>query len=101
LAATILLELDGVAMFVCDKQSWWVKFQAKSIKPTAQKPHGLDYSLTLHAPDGKRIIGYDNAHTVRRAVKRHNRRTTGTVMTGQGLINMLMPGSCLKTSGRM
>ena len=60
-----LLDLDGVTMFVCDKQSWWVKFQAKSIKSTAQKPHGLDYSLTLHAPDGKRIIGYDNAHTVR------------------------------------
>ena len=28
------------------------------------KPHGLDYSLTLHGPDGERLVGYDNAHAV-------------------------------------
>ena len=31
---------------------------------TPQKPHGLDYSLTLHDPNGKRLLGYDNAHTI-------------------------------------
>jgi Family of unknown function (DUF6516) len=29
------------------------------------KPHGLDYSLTLHGPDGARLVGFDNAHPVR------------------------------------
>lgn len=30
------------------------------------KPHGLDYSLTLHGPDGERLVGFDNAHPVGR-----------------------------------
>ena len=60
-----LLEFDGVVMFVSDKHSYWVKFQAKRITPTADKPRGIDYSLTPHGPDGKRIIGYDNAHPAR------------------------------------
>ncbi len=63
-----LLDLDGTVMFVSDKHTYWVKFQAKRIEPTADKPHGIDYSLTLHGPDGKRIVGYDNAHPVQ-AVK--------------------------------
>lgn len=58
-----LLAFDGVVMFVSDKESYWVKFQAKRTEATTDKPHGLDYTLTLHAPDGKRIIGYDNAHS--------------------------------------
>ena len=29
-----------------------------------RKPHGLDYALTLHGPDGARLIGFDNAHPV-------------------------------------
>jgi len=32
----------------------------------AAKPHGLDYSLTLHGPDGERLVGFDNAHPVKR-----------------------------------
>jgi len=31
----------------------------------ARGPHGLKYSLTLHGPDGSRLIGFDNAHPVR------------------------------------
>jgi hypothetical protein len=31
-----------------------------------EKPHGLDYSLTLHGPDGDRLVGFDNAHPVAR-----------------------------------
>ena len=27
-----------------------------------ERPHGLSYSLTLHAPDGTRLVGFDNAH---------------------------------------
>ena len=29
-----------------------------------EKPHGLDYSLTLHGPDGERLVGFDKAHPV-------------------------------------
>jgi Family of unknown function (DUF6516) len=30
----------------------------------AGEPHGLDYSLTLHGPNGERLVGFDNAHPV-------------------------------------
>src|SRR5689334_2581339 len=29
-----------------------------------EKPHGIDYSLTLHGADGERLVGFDNAHPV-------------------------------------
>jgi Family of unknown function (DUF6516) len=29
-----------------------------------EKPHGIDYSLTLHGLDGERLVGFDNAHPV-------------------------------------
>lgn len=29
-----------------------------------EKPHGIDYSLTLHGRDSKRLVGFDNAHPV-------------------------------------
>jgi hypothetical protein len=31
-----------------------------------EKPHGIDYSLTLHGADGERLVGFDNAHPVGR-----------------------------------
>ncbi len=31
------------------------------------KAHGLDYSLTLHAASGERLVGFDNAHPVPKA----------------------------------
>lgn len=30
----------------------------------AGEPHGIDYALTLHGPDGERLAGFDNAHPV-------------------------------------
>jgi hypothetical protein len=58
-----LLDLDGVS-YVIDGP-FWVKFQVKQVPVTPEKPHGLDYSLTLHDGGGKRILGFDNAHPVR------------------------------------
>jgi hypothetical protein len=43
---------------------YWIKFEAKRIEATDRRPHGLLYSLTLHAPDGTRLIGFDNAHGI-------------------------------------
>ncbi len=29
-----------------------------------EKPHGLDYALMLHGPDGERLVGFGNAYPV-------------------------------------
>ena len=42
----------------------WVKFSVKRVVPSPEKPHGLSYSLTLHDESGKRLVGFDNAHSV-------------------------------------
>jgi hypothetical protein len=44
---------------------FWVKFEVKQVPVTPEKPHGLNYSLTLHDGGGERILGFDNAHSVR------------------------------------
>ena len=41
-----------------------MKFEIKRVAPTLERPHGLRYALTLHDPDGKRLLGFDNAHGV-------------------------------------
>jgi len=42
----------------------WVKFVVKRVSPSDERPHGVSYSLTLHAGDGKRLVGFDNAHAI-------------------------------------
>ena len=59
-----LLDLHGQTLFV-DEVGHWVKFIVVRAEVTPQRPHGLSYSLTLHAPNGERLIGFDNAHPVR------------------------------------
>lgn len=57
-----LLDLHGT---ICEVGGgYWTKITAKRIKPDANRPHGIDYSLTLHRASGERILGYDNAHPV-------------------------------------
>ena len=58
-----LLDLHGQTLFV-DEVGHWVKFVVVRTETTAERPHGLSYSLTLHAPDGERLVGFDNAHAV-------------------------------------
>lgn len=59
-----LLDLHGQTLFV-DGVGHWVKFVVLRTEATPERPHGLSYSLTLHAPDGARLIGFDNAHPVK------------------------------------
>ncbi|MGA7255092.1 MAG: DUF6516 family protein [Terracidiphilus sp.] len=59
-----LLYLDGESFIVEAGGACWVRFQVKRVPATTEKPHGLDYSLTLHDSDGKRLLGFDNAHAV-------------------------------------
>ena len=51
-----LLDLDG-QMLVIDEAGYWVKFIVHQVPATDDKPHGLDYTLTLHGPDGQRLVG--------------------------------------------
>ena len=57
-----LLELDGEVLFIDDRH--WVKFRVKRTEPSAERPHGLSYALTLHDEYGERLVGFDNAHPV-------------------------------------
>jgi Family of unknown function (DUF6516) len=59
-----LLDLDGQVLVVDPAGGHWVRFVVTLVPATTEKPQGLDYSLTLHGPDGERLVGFDNAHPV-------------------------------------
>ena len=63
--AEVLLDLDGQVFVVDAKGGYWVRCSVKRTASSPERPHGLKYSLTLHGPDGSRLIGFDNAHSVR------------------------------------
>ena len=50
----------------------------KRRKATLERPHGLSYSFTLHAPDGTRLVGFDNAHDVPARGSQFRRRTNAS-----------------------
>ena len=62
-----LLDLDGQLLVLDDKGEHWVKFAVRKVPVTPERPHGLDYSLTLHGKDRERLVGFDNAHRVRQS----------------------------------
>ncbi|WP_024279458.1 DUF6516 family protein [Xanthobacter sp. 126] len=64
-----LLDLDGQVLVVDPEGGHWVKFAVTRVSVSPEKPHGLDYSLTLHGPSGERLVGFDNAHPVGRQKK--------------------------------
>lgn len=58
-----LLAFDG-------RRHWYeggyhVRFEIRRVKTSAERPHGLRYSFTLHDPAGVRLVGFDNAHATR------------------------------------
>jgi hypothetical protein len=55
-----LLSFDGRLHWYAE--GYFVKFEIKRAAPSKERPHGLRYSLTLHGPGGKRLVGFDNAH---------------------------------------
>ncbi len=71
-----LLDLDGQVLVVDPEGRHWVRFAVRRVTVTQAKPHGLDYSLTLHGPDGERLVGFDNAHPIRRASGRGGKART-------------------------
>jgi hypothetical protein len=67
-----LLAFDGRVHWYAE--GYFTKFEIRRVRPTAARPHGVRYSLTLHAPDGKRLLGFDNAHGVQAVGSRFNKR---------------------------
>ena len=43
---------------------YWVALRAKRVPKDNHRPHGIEYALSLHRPNGARLMGYDNAHPV-------------------------------------
>jgi len=64
-----LLDLDG-EIFPMDN-GYWTKFEVHRVSPTAQIPHGIRYSLTLHDRNNTRVLGFDNAHALKPKKNRH------------------------------
>ena len=62
-----LLDLDGQVLVIDPDGGYRVKFEVKRVVATKERPHGLDYSMTLHGNDNERLVGFDNAHSVRQS----------------------------------
>ena len=62
----VLLDLDGQVLVVDPEGGHWVRFVVTRVPVSSEKPHGIDYSLTLHGPEGERLVEFDNAHPVAR-----------------------------------
>ncbi len=73
-----LLDLDGKIYW--PKPQYWVKLEARSVEPTKHIPHGIKYSLTLHDRNNTRILGYDNAHVVKKR-GRPTKKYSGRIVT--------------------
>jgi hypothetical protein len=67
-----LLAFDGRVHHL--EEGYWIKFEIKKVEATKAQPHGLSYSFTLHAPDGTRLVGFDNAHGVPASGSRFKKR---------------------------
>ena len=64
-----LLDLDGIRYVIDERLGLWVKFEAKRVSPTKDRPHGIRYSLSLHNRSNERIMGFDNAHAIEHGKK--------------------------------
>ena len=58
-----LINLNG--NIVQQEHGYWVEIHAWRAESTVLIPHGVRYALTLHEKNGKRVMGYDNAHAVK------------------------------------
>ncbi len=57
-----LLELDGDVYVIDEVQGYWVKFMVRRVVASPGRPHGIEYSLTMHDAKNQRLVGFDNAH---------------------------------------
>jgi hypothetical protein len=78
-----LLDFDDTQFLF--EEGYWVKLEVRRTDPTPQRPHGLSYSFTLHDPDGQRLLGFDNAHSVPPLGGRYIRPSQSLTTTGIGM----------------
>lgn len=64
--------LDLHDQIIDQEDGYWLKIEAWAVGVNKDIPHGVRYSLTLHALSGKRILGYDNAHAVKVKGKKYS-----------------------------
>jgi Family of unknown function (DUF6516) len=74
-----LLDLDGQILVVDEQGGCWVRFKARRVPVSEDRPHGLDYALTLHDASGERLVGFDNAHAAAGVKERDHRHRFKTV----------------------
>lgn len=65
-----LIQLDGDRFVIDERSGLWVKFEAKEVSKSTERPHGVKYSLTLHDRSNRRIMGFDNAHPIEASSKK-------------------------------
>jgi hypothetical protein len=91
-----LLLLDGERFIV--ESGCWVKFEVKQVPTSVEKPHGLEYSLTLHDSENERLLGFDNAHPIRQGsgpgAGRVSNMTTSTRASAFASMTIRMPSPC-------
>jgi Family of unknown function (DUF6516) len=64
--------LDLHEQILDQEDGYWIKIEAWQVEVTAHIPHGIRYALTLHKPNGERILGYDNAHNIKVKGKKYS-----------------------------
>ena len=61
-ALELLLAYDGRKHVL--ESGHFLKFEVRAVEKSVRVPHGMAYSFTLHAQNGQRLVGFDNAHPV-------------------------------------
>jgi Family of unknown function (DUF6516) len=46
------------------EKGYWVTFRVRRVEASEERPHGFQYSLSLHDANDDRVLGYNNAHAV-------------------------------------
>ena len=72
-ALDALLDHHGMVFVV--EGNCQVRFIARRVPVSEHRPHGLNYSLTLHDANGMRLAGFDNAHAITRGSSPGSRRS--------------------------
>lgn len=94
-----LLLLDGTRYVIDEILGLWVKFEAKKVSPTTDRPHGIRYSLTLHDRTNERIIGFDNAHAIEYGGKQNVARLAELSIIGIEMRKMMVVHTDIKMLG--
>jgi len=85
----VLLELHGTEY--TEENGYWYRIEAWQVPATPERPHGIRYNLTLHDHRNQRVLGYDNAHAIKRKGKgcysgkilRYDHKHVSTMDTGR------------------